>query len=82
VAETSSLLNCRTRKGTAGSNPALSASIDKKISPYGASVRGVAQPGSASGLGPEGRRFESCLPDIKIKQLLVFSLQPRLSAEL
>src|SRR3546814_8939454 len=23
--------------------------------------RGVAQPGSASGLGPEGRRFESCL---------------------
>jgi hypothetical protein len=25
--------------------------------------RGVAQPGSASGLGPEGRRFESCLPD-------------------
>ena len=25
--------------------------------------RGVAQFGSASGLGPEGRRFESCLPD-------------------
>ena len=25
--------------------------------------RGVAQPGSASGLGPEGRRFKSCLPD-------------------
>ena len=25
--------------------------------------RGVAQPGSASGLGPEGRRFESCHPD-------------------
>src|SRR3990167_6014036 len=25
--------------------------------------RGVAQPGSASGLGPEGRRFESYLPD-------------------
>ena len=25
--------------------------------------RGVAQSGSASGLGPEGRRFESCLPD-------------------
>jgi hypothetical protein len=23
----------------------------------------VAQFGSASGLGPEGRRFESCLPD-------------------
>ena len=27
--------------------------------------RGVAQPGSASGLGPEGRRFESCHPDHK-----------------
>ncbi len=26
-------------------------------------VRGVAQSGSASGLGPEGRRFKSCLPD-------------------
>ena len=25
--------------------------------------RGVAQFGSASGLGPEGRRFKSCLPD-------------------
>ena len=25
--------------------------------------REVAQLGSASGLGPEGRRFESCLPD-------------------
>ena len=25
--------------------------------------RGVAQPGSASDLGSEGRRFESCLPD-------------------
>ena len=24
----------------------------------------MAQPGSASGLGPEGRRFESCLPDM------------------
>lgn len=25
--------------------------------------RGVAQPGSAPGLGPGGRRFESCRPD-------------------
>ena len=25
--------------------------------------RGIAQPGSASGLGPEGRRFKSCCPD-------------------
>ncbi len=30
---------------------------------YKASSRGVAQPGSASGLGPEGRRFKSCRPD-------------------
>ena len=30
----------------------------------GASVRrGIAQSGSASGLGPEGRRFKSCCPD-------------------
>jgi hypothetical protein len=60
VAETSSLLNCRTRKGTAGSNPALSAIF---IDSFDGNFRGVAQPGSASGLGPEGRRFESCLPD-------------------
>ena len=26
-------------------------------------IRGVAQSGSASGLGPEGRRFKSCRPD-------------------
>ena len=26
-------------------------------------ARGVAQSGSASGLGPEGRRFKSCHPD-------------------
>lgn len=32
--------------------------------------RDVAQLGSASGLGPEGRRFESCHPDhLKIKAL-------------
>lgn len=29
--------------------------------------REVAQPGRASGLGPEGRMFESCLPDHFIK---------------
>lgn len=28
--------------------------------------REVAQAGSAPGLGPGGRRFESCLPDIQI----------------
>ena len=27
------------------------------------SMRGIAQSGSASGLGPEGRRFKSCCPD-------------------
>ena len=32
----------------------------RPIAPPG---RGVAQPGSASVLGTEGRRFESCLPD-------------------
>ena len=30
---------------------------------YKTDDRGVAQPGSASGLGPEGRRFKSCRPD-------------------
>ena len=29
------------------------------------SERGVAQSGSAPGLGPGGRRFESCRPDIE-----------------
>ena len=35
--------------------------------------RGVAQSGSASGLGPEGRRFKSCRPDhLKlIKSILI-----------
>jgi hypothetical protein len=28
-------------------------------------VRDVAQPGSAPGLGPGGRRFESCHPDLR-----------------
>ena len=36
---------------------------------YNASCRGVAQPGSASGLGPEGRRFESFRPDHHLKGL-------------
>ena len=34
--------------------------------------RGVAQPGSASGLGPEGRRFESCLPDHSISIATIY----------
>ena len=36
--------------------------------PVGRAIRGreVAQLGRAHGLGPWGRRFESCLPDLKI----------------
>ena len=36
----------------------------------------MAQPGSASGLGPEGRRFESCPPDQQnqlVDRISVFS---------
>ena len=39
------------------------------------SIRGVAQPGSAPGLGPGGRRFESCRPDLYPRgQINVFNL--------
>ena len=31
--------------------------------------RDVAQLGSASGLGPEGRRFESCFPDHEVNEV-------------
>ena len=40
--------------------------------------RGVAQPGSASGLGPEGRRFKSCRPDhimLKLKPESKYNLK-------
>ena len=40
---------------------------------YIAPCRGVAQPGSASGLGPEGRKFESCLPDHFLKNYLMLA---------
>ena len=48
------------------------------------SYRDVAQFGSASGLGPEGRRFESCHPDQKrqtnrIIMRFVFFLLPNVS---
>ena len=33
--------------------------------------RGVAQPGSAPGLGPGGRRFESCRPDLFLVHLYI-----------
>ena len=45
------------RKRPLGSSPSLSA----KRSLLTCSGSGAG--GSASGLGPEGRRFESCLPD-------------------
>ena len=35
-------------------------------------IRGVAQPGSASGLGPEGRRFKSCHPDHFMKKAKIY----------
>ena len=35
-------------------------------------IRGVAQPGSASGLGPEGRRFKSCRPDHFMKKVKIY----------
>src|SRR5215468_3101255 len=34
-----------------------------RVSRAPAAQRGIAQSGSASGLGPEGRRFKSCCPD-------------------
>ena len=37
-------------------------------------TRGVAQPGSASALGAEGRWFESSLPDHFIKEWIIFSM--------
>ena len=37
--------------------------LDKWVMEFKTKIRGVAQPGSASGLGPEGRRFKSCRPD-------------------
>jgi hypothetical protein len=39
--------------------------------------REVAQAGSALGLGPRGRRFESCLPDKKVSsKTLTFFYAP------
>ena len=35
-------------------------------------TRSVAQPGSASGLGPEGRRFESCHSDHFMKKAKIY----------
>ncbi len=38
--------------------------------------REVAQAGSALGLGPRGRRFESCLPDKKVSSNTGFFYVP------
>ena len=38
--------------------------------------REVAQAGSALGLGPRGRRFESCLPDEKVSSNTGFFYAP------
>src|SRR5437868_15539373 len=43
--------------------PAIGGLASMTIRFRGGNRRGVAQPGSASALGAEGRRFESCLPD-------------------
>ncbi len=45
------------------------------------SNRGVAQSGSAGGLGPSGRRFESCLPDHTksiIDKVMFFAISSRI----
>ena len=54
--------------GSIGSNPILPTIWEDSVSGrtlYYTSLvyRGVAQFGRASGLGPEGRTFESCCPD-------------------
>ena len=47
--------------------------MKKSISTVLVAHRSVAQPGSASGLGPEGRRFESCHSDHQImKKVKIF----------
>ena len=56
MAETNSLLNCRIRKGTGGSNPPFSAQ---------SFINGVwRSPVSVPALGAGGRKFESYYPDI------------------
>ena len=42
------------------------------INNYKPFFRGVAQPGSASGLGPEGRRFKSSRPDHVMKKAKIY----------
>ena len=61
MAEISSLLNCRT--GNSVPRVRIPPSPQLKRFGFNTEVREVAQAGSAPGLGPGGRRFESCLPD-------------------
>ena len=46
--------------------------LKKSISTVLVRHRGVAQSGSASGLGPEGRRFKSCRPDHFMKKAKIY----------
>jgi hypothetical protein len=66
VAETNSLLNCRTCYSVPRVRiPPSPLRLNKELWRVTVKqVREVAQAGSASGLGPGGRRFESCLPDL------------------
>ncbi len=46
------------------------------------SIRGIAQPGSASALGAEGRGFESLCPDQVFFNYVLVSFYPALVAHL
>ena len=57
-------------------NPKKLLTVKGKI-PIMLIVRWLAQPGSASGLGPEGRRFEPCITDhLKFVRLVRWLAQP------
>ena len=42
----------------------------------------MAQPGRALGSGPRGRKFESCRPDLKSKELAAFDCDEPFLVEL
>lgn len=53
----------QTAASTSGSGPARSSDASEGTQPADTDTQGVAQPGSAPGLEPGGRRFESSRPD-------------------